>query len=570
MFFDLKIALSSLPVCQKRTGKHKQFVFQTVLNGLGGPTVIKGPYNAERVNLIVNRSNKLKEWNVPFIVHPNQVISGTGLNGEPAYYIEYPNLAEGYPISCTPYVENMVNSRGERYTYNLLNRTGLVKLSDAFENANWIKDLAGWLVVSMVALYALEVGDVHFANMLVDLNKNKLYIIDYDDTSPSSKSGEWFYFKMQPRKEILSKWEQMVRPLYPSIIQVLQNLTQDTAYGNKFKDAIKLLENPATGSMEYHGMFGGTVTYSGYTLDVVKSALQKYIRRNITEKAIYAAFEMYRMVEVAGGVAARTNLYNRLAIIAAEDISIANIPLVSTVLSFRKNYDPNLLVGIVTALSESNKSRLASHVYSSLVNPQTINTAQSLGIQVNDVPNPGDLERSQINWHPNDPVEIRGYAEIFLKRLEAQSFSCFIWLRYYILASENKKIQSRAILPRRRQTNPMMIIFECTRKFLHPTTWTNLVEAYIEIKENRPFYMLAVLAALYRIDQLPSTLIPGDASKYLAGNKIIIDEPWVYDKHTLVGFSAGMGVSEFRKEGSLVIPEDPKYIIPEFKNAYMA
>ena len=44
--------------------------------------------------------------------------------------------------------------------------------------------------------------------------------------------------------------------------------------------------------MEYHGPFGGTITHHGYLLDTIKSSLQKYIRRNETNKAIRCALVM--------------------------------------------------------------------------------------------------------------------------------------------------------------------------------------------------------------------------------------------------------------------------------------
>ena len=82
------------------------------------------------------------------------------------------------------------------------------------------------------------------------------------------------------------------------------------------------------GQMTWKGLRGGSSkTYSGLDLDVVKSALQKYIRRNMPQKALLSAIELYRFGEV-GGIAAVTNMYNRLAIIANEDIGPANLSLV--------------------------------------------------------------------------------------------------------------------------------------------------------------------------------------------------------------------------------------------------
>lgn len=70
-------------------------------------------------------------------------------------------------------------------------------------------------------------------------------------------------------------------------------------------------------------------SYNQFTLDVLKSAIQKYIRRGETEKAIYAALEMWMFKCVlkkgsrAGGIL--TNFVHRLQIIYLEDVGIGSI-----------------------------------------------------------------------------------------------------------------------------------------------------------------------------------------------------------------------------------------------------
>ena len=119
------------------------------------------------------------------------------------------------------------------------------------------------------------------------------------------------------------------------------------------------------GLMKYSGMFN-SIGYSGYTTDIMKSALQKYIRRNIVERALLAARDMYRMGEI-GGKSIVTNLYNRLIIIACEDIAIANTNLVIAIIKEIYNdevtRDSNLLACIVTLLCQSSKTRLGSHLW---------------------------------------------------------------------------------------------------------------------------------------------------------------------------------------------------------------
>lgn len=61
-------------------------------------------------------------------------------------------------------------------------------------------------------------------------------------------------------------------------------------------------------------------SYNGFTIDILKSALQKYIRRSNPVKAIYAGIELdlFVLIEAEG---IRTNFIHRLMIIYLEDIS---------------------------------------------------------------------------------------------------------------------------------------------------------------------------------------------------------------------------------------------------------
>ncbi len=334
-----------------------------------------------------------------------------------------------------------------------------------------------------------------------------------------------------------------------------------------------------TGQMAYRGPFNVT-TYSGLSTDIVKSALQKYIRRNIPEKVIIAAFELYRMGEIEKGESVRSYLYNRIAIIAAEDIGPANLPLVIVALqvTLTKNRDPNLLGALIQTMAGSSKTRLMSHVYRALISPEGRLVAQQKGLQIDDAPTEDDLNSHTIIWQPNDSVEIRPYAEIFKRRLMSRSFTAVIWLGYYLRASEGKKITTRNIRPRRRQTDPVMIIWEVMKDLLHPTVWESLIDAYLEITENRPFLMRGVVSALYQVKYESYDLTPlysecvrtSATERFLTGQYRFEVDDFVIDKHTSVGRNMGLGREKFVSEGARVIPEDPQFVVPAFKEVYEA
>lgn len=71
--------------------------------------------------------------------------------------------------------------------------------------------------------------------------------------------------------------------------------------------------------------FRNEVTASGYDFSVMKSGLQKYIRRGNEEKAVKCIEELDRFAELGHeGERLRTNMLHRLQIIFLEDIGIGN------------------------------------------------------------------------------------------------------------------------------------------------------------------------------------------------------------------------------------------------------
>lgn len=122
-----------------------------------------------------------------------------------------------------------------------------------------------------------------------------------------------------------------------------------------------------------------TITINQINLQLLKSALQKYIRRNMTHKAIWCGLEWGLLrcdqeAEDKNLKSAITNLRNRLRIIYLEDISISNLNLlgiISTKIDVL-NYDKNpsgkdmdkVIVDIVSNMSQSYHTRICSYVNS--------------------------------------------------------------------------------------------------------------------------------------------------------------------------------------------------------------
>lgn len=633
-----------------------------------GDQIYKGPFRDTTLNLIDERSGTFAEWKTPFIVHPERNRDGTLRieQSEEGPFIIYRNLAQGYPTVSDWHQEGWLGGR----RYQVLQRSGLVRASDALKENNAIltpekiKDL----LLAFAQIYLLNVGDTGFHNILVDLKKEEIFIIDYEESATKEREGELFFFSKPPAKELADRWLAAARPFYPEVLIKLstiwdlakEDLNQDqhrryqniqrawtrdeipqtnleTNLEKKTEDELKKMTIPLLkealkaakismtglkkkddfiqkylsslntngqiptkkaekgkgkekadntnnekerGQMKWGGLFAGSQTYSGLPLDVAKSALQKYIRRGMCEKAEMAAFELYRMAEI-GGVSAQTNMYNRLAVISTEDIGPANMSLVLTVLDLldQNTRDPATLATIVQFLCQSEKTRMMSHLWRAYGLPEGREIAKAHGLQIDEDLRPDDLEYLQtVNeeketsfWKPGDPEEIQAYAEIFLRRLRVKDPNAITWLSYFQVASEKKKVQ-----PRDRRTNPMIVIWEMIGTMMDPLMHRILKKAYFKYTEGRPFIMTAILAILKGetgelLNFEESVQIWADApmlDQLLNGDYHFEVDPYVIDKHTKLGKAQGLGREEFVHVGAQILNRSEKYFDPILETIY--
>lgn len=362
-------------------------------------------------------------------------------------------------------------------------------------------------------------------------------------------------------------------PKGPAILEIPGPITQDP-----IKDQVNVQMEQPVGQMVWKGLRGGaSKTYSGIDFDVAKSALQKYIRRNMPQKALLAAIELYRMGEV-GGDPGVSNMYNRLAIIANEDIGPANLPLVLEVTRLVESGDRDIykLVTMVQLMSESSKTRMMSHAWRAYANPEGRATAILMGLPVDSAFTESDTKFIAENMNsdlfsPGDPENIRPYPLIFLKRLYEKDFNSFSWAYFFLEVASNLTIPKRKkfILGNTRSTTgkASILLWKALSKVLPPETHDILVDAYYNHTENRPFLQNAILIALYslpykKLDLTPYINIWKDQPvlhQMLTGEFPLEIDAFAIDKHTQQGRSKGMGIKEFVDDGAAVANQDPTY-----------
>jgi len=369
-------------------------------------------------------------------------------------------------------------------------------------------------------------------------------------------------------------------PISPSLIKLV--ILPSTAPAPILTTAPKNI-----GQMVWNGLRGGTSkTYSGLDLDVVKSALQKYIRRNMPQKALLATIELYRFGEV-GGEAAVTNMYNRLAIIANEDIGPANLPLVLEVTRIVESKDRNItrLAAMVQFMAQSSKTRIMSHAWSAYATPGGREVSKRVGLPIDTEFTASDLEyiaknRTSDLFLSNDPDALRPYILIFLKRLYEKDFNAFSWVYFFLAASQDITLTKRKKFidgnPRSTTGKPDILLWKALARILPPETHNILIEAYYNHTESSPFLQTAILAALYELPYQKFDLEAGvnmwrqqpSLQQMLNGEFVLEIDSFAIDKHTQQGRAMGVGIKQFLEEGAVVIPQSDIYFNQTLKTIH--
>ena len=647
---------------QQRTSRHKKYTIIQVVSNQGsevvlGAEVYKGPYAPSDAQTIWNRYQQLLAWKATCLNPPiRQVPTSDGV------FLVYSNLIQGAQVQVSWHQE--APNMGSAYWIIQRSSSSLDKFNHLILQNPWVyQRYAEELVYTLSLMFILNIGDTGVANILIDTQKQAVYIIDLDEQrSGTIKDPKVFYFSMPPSEKY--RWYENVSSTYAAVAQrierALREMSDQRCYrseaeildrseaeggnptvregtsernevtrreGNPTRQermseytqvtfqVLQLLYKYGTGShylnnpeflagpnleesmaalslnpptpmlvetdqtiptgtgMRWNGIHSTTTTTnSGYTADIVKSGLQKYIRRGIVNKALLCAVELYRMGEV-GGDPLVTNLYNRLAIISAEDIGMANLPLVSKVLQVvrERNRQPVMLASLVHALADSKKTRLSSHLWRAYATPEGAALARTQGITV------------PLNDNPNPLQE-------YSAALDRKEFTALTWAHYFLENNPKGKIPStyrESGLPinGKYATKRTTVIGYALWQALFERVKADqrqllidLCDTWYEVSEKRPFLVLGILVILYDAPSDNFNLQPyldywsNEGATFLAEllsgvYKLTIDS-FVVDQHTREGRNQGKDARDFVSEGALVENQDTRYYIPLFAEIY--
>ena len=322
-------------------------------------------------------------------------------------------------------------------------------------------------------------------------------------------------------------------------------------------------------------------SYYGYKIDVLKSALQKYLRRKELKKMEWVMTELY-MFRFADSraVGVLSNVLNRIKIFNDEEMCFDDwnryLKVHELIEEFEKNdkVGLNILLKICRILVDCNMIRLSSDVknYYKLAIDK-----YSLKLEDAEV-NQGKVLRYVKEGDDKECLDLFGK---FIDLFEKGSEDCC----YYALKLMNKEENKVKCGRRIRRTGPSYMVWDYLlsvgRKKNNKDCMKMLeyrLREFHSKRGERPIFMTASIYMMIYYDEMEWDKVI-DYSKYDVSDQEIINmlnervkldiDDYCIDMHCSEGRKKGKNKRDFVLEGSVVVDEYTKYSRPEMRKLYI-
>ena len=339
---------------------------------------------------------------------------------------------------------------------------------------------------------------------------------------------------------------------------------------------------------------------------VLKSAVQKYVRRGELEKAIFCAAEidMFKLIKDKNEkirkqvVTVRSNLRNRLVVMLNEEVSVANWtiwkPFYKSLMKWEKERskdtfnEKKYLINMVKLMTKSKKVRLPSHIKS----------VYGSGLKYHEIVDMWDQPLQKMKettngaakyfYKPKDGEEIKKIMDGLVHNLLKSCPNVFYWMFKLMWHPDIKSVTRER---RDGKSKPGFIILNMLRYFIVKSKNKHLLELheialimYQEFDNSRGENILTLINIILfylRRDEIDwtrkndiSLVTDSQAERYYKINQkfkgVYKFDDYVIDMHCKAGKMKGKGRKDFALEGSLVTNESKKFLVPLWKKIYNA
>lgn len=387
-------------------------------------------------------------------------------------------------------------------------------------------------------------------------------------------------------------------------------------------DSLLDLHPPVSALGELCAKYRSEKSFHGYDPSVLKSGIQKYVRRADVDKGLWCLIELdlFGLLECDGDVLdeylknhpgesltkvqrsaqrIRSNMINRLIVMMSEEVNISAwwLPVVMWDLyqkwhiNRKDSISRKFLMDMCLHLTSQKMIRLVSDIISVYrVPPDNEKTSKT-----------GDYRRihkevmlrypnvcanqaavGKVDWIIDSsgyPANLKSFIDGIVFNLEQGSDNVFFWIReLYEVARINKVKESK-------YTN---LLWKLLYGFIDQySEWerirgpiTALHTFYKEMKHReKPIYLIhAVLLIVRRMEidwyssppviDTPSVEIDKLYDEHICNGKIEMDD-FVMDMHTRGGRRAANRLEKFALEGAYVKNEDVKFLNPDYREIYV-
>jgi hypothetical protein len=336
------------------------------------------------------------------------------------------------------------------------------------------------------------------------------------------------------------------------------------------------------GKIKY-GVFN-CVSYNGFKLDVLKSGLQKFIRRGMVEKSLYCLNEilLFRRIgdekRVKGII---SNLRNRLLIILNEDIGMCNYNMFDyfnkKINEWEESKDDRIINDIVYLFCKSKKVRLCSHVRGYYKN-KYMNEEKFEKYYKNKNFDECKEEVGKEFYKDKDSDDIKKYIDGFVDKLKKKNYDLFYWF-FKILDYKGK------VGRRNRRSKTGSIILEIMKDIVGDSDdyefkkLCKIVEYWYwnrNNSRNENWLYICNLIIFYierekiSFEKLENVELDYDEIKNrnLDENHVFEFDDFVIDMHTCDGKNTGKNKKDFALEGSVVENECEELKKKKFEKVY--
>ena len=321
--------------------------------------------------------------------------------------------------------------------------------------------------------------------------------------------------------------------------------------------------------------FRHQVSWNGYPLDLVKSGLQKYIRRGETEKALYCAGEidLFKTAEKEGEVV-RTNLLNRFLVIYMEDVENLSIihrvhTLTNQLYEERKKTErrstadeERWMSELVVLLCQSTKARICSHIRA-IFNP-TYHTSAMMAAYPSIRVLWEEIAKDEAERVEKSQQKLAYHSNRFAHYLQTKNI---LAVYYAFQIAQSEEVLEKRILG---SAKPVWFLFNLLSQ-VSPVTTITMSWYKNHLKGMKEEFMCWLVPLISYLGYLPKGTIPLVEEAYpmnwddnRAGKVLVMDD-YVVDRHTKMGRSKSL--IEFAVIGAHV-ENEAEYVEPMWKAFY--